>query len=187
MCVFHRRDAPTNTACLACDSSIYSRIYFCMAVFREVKMQSNPTTIIVDDAGVEALCQSCGVCCSTFRISFYWGETTAAEGGVVPVEMTEQMNLYRSCMKGSSQTKPRCIALKGNLGESVCCSIYENRPSPCREYQVFDELGNLNPRCNQAREKHGLLPLNVRFVPVVGIPSDITLPTPVPTSTTLQA
>ena len=99
-------------------------------------MQSNPTTIVVDGAGVEALCQSCGVCCSTFRISFYWGETTAAEGGVVPVELTEQMNLYRSCMKGSSQTKPRCIALSGNIGESVSCTIYENRPSPCRDAWV---------------------------------------------------
>ena len=138
-----------------------------MAVFSEVKLQSNPTTIIVDGAGVEALCQSCGVCCSTFRISFYWGETTAAEGGVVPVEMTEQMNLYRSCMKGSSQSKPRCIALAGNLGESVTCTIYENRPSPCREYDVFDSNGELNPRCNQARAKHGFEPLNVRYIPAV--------------------
>ena len=185
--MFHRRDATQNTACLACGSRIYSRITFSVAVFREVKMQSNPTTFILDDAGVEALCQSCGVCCSTFRISFYWGETTAAEGGIVPVEMTEQMNLYRSCMKGSSQTKPRCIALQGNLGESVSCSIYESRPSPCREYQVFDEQGNLNPRCNQAREKHGLAPLNVRFVPVVGIPADVTLPTPVTTPVQVQA
>ncbi|GLR25858.1 MULTISPECIES: YkgJ family cysteine cluster protein [Limnobacter] len=130
-------------------------------------MQSKPTTICIDTAGVEALCQSCGVCCSTFRISFYWAETTAAEGGYVPVEMTEQMNLYRACMKGTSQTNPKCSALTGTLGESVSCSIYENRPSPCREYEVFMPDGSLNPRCNQARAKHGLPPLDVRFVPAV--------------------
>ena len=127
-------------------------------------MQSDPDTIILDTAGIEALCKSCGVCCSTFRISFYWAETTAAEGGFVPVEMTEQMNLYRACMKGSSQTHPRCCALTGTPGESVSCSIYENRPSPCREYNVFDTQGQLNPRCNEARAKHGFEPLNVRFV-----------------------
>ncbi|OYW87588.1 MAG: hypothetical protein B7Z23_13655, partial [Pseudomonadales bacterium 32-61-5] len=71
----------------------------------------------------------------------------------VVIELTEQMNLYRSCMKGSSQSKPRCIALAGNIGESVSCTIYENRPSPCREYDVFDAQGELNPRCNQARAK----------------------------------
>jgi Fe-S-cluster containining protein len=122
-------------------------------------------SVIVDEQGIEALCQSCGACCSTFRISFYWGETTATKEGVVPLELTEQMNPFRSCMKGSSQSKPRCIALTGNIGQSVKCSIYENRPSPCREYNVFDAQGELNPRCNQARAKHGLDPLYVRFIP----------------------
>lgn len=120
-------------------------------------------TVVLDTAGVEELCQSCGVCCSTFRVSFYWAETTAADNGFVPVEMTEQMNLYRSCMKGTSSHTPRCAALSGNLGERVSCTIYENRPSPCREYNVFLEDGSLNPRCNQARAKHGFEPLNVRY------------------------
>jgi Fe-S-cluster containining protein len=113
---------------------------------------------------VENLCQNCGACCSTFRISFYWAETTACDGGYVPDELTQQMSPYRSCMKGTSQSHPRCIALGGNIGERVSCTIYQNRPSPCREYDVFDGQGNLNPRCNQAREKHGLPPLHVRKV-----------------------
>lgn len=125
-------------------------------------MNSEYQTVITDTAGVEALCQSCGACCSTFRISFYWGETTASEGGFVPEELTQQMNPYRSCMKGTSQSNPRCIALSGDVGQGVSCTIYANRPTPCREYDVFDENGVLNPRCNPAREKHGLPPLNVR-------------------------
>ncbi|MCQ8895887.1 YkgJ family cysteine cluster protein [Limnobacter humi] len=122
---------------------------------------TQPTLLTTTDE-VEALCQSCGVCCSTFRISFYWGETTASEGGYVPEELTQQMNPYRACMKGTSQSNPRCIALAGNIGESVTCTIYPNRPSPCREYDVFNEQGELNPRCNQARAKHGMPPLNVK-------------------------
>lgn len=126
-------------------------------------MNADTTTVIENTEGVEALCQSCGACCSTFRISFYWGETTAAEGGFVPQEMTQQMNPYRSCMKGTSQSKPRCIALSGEVGAGVSCTIYADRPTPCREYDVFDAKGELNPRCNPAREKHGLPPLNVRL------------------------
>lgn len=125
---------------------------------------SNGVTILTNTTEVENLCKSCGACCSSFRISFYWAETTASETGCVPVEMTEQMNLYRSCMKGSSQSKPRCMALDGTVGQGVNCSIYENRPSPCREYEVFSAQGEFNPRCNPARAKHGLPPLNVRFV-----------------------
>ena len=68
--------------------------------------------------------------------------------------------------------------MTGNIGESVNCTIYENRPSPCREYDVFNAQGELNPRCNQARAQHGLAPLDVRYVPVVGVPDHITLPTP---------
>ncbi|MDX1669734.1 MAG: YkgJ family cysteine cluster protein [Limnobacter sp.] len=128
-------------------------------------MQSKSLQILCDDAAVEALCQSCGACCATFRVSFYWTETTAHEAGYVPVEMTEQMNWYQSCMKGSSASKPRCCALKGEIGQSVSCSIYENRSSTCRQYEVFDAHGQLNPRCNPARLKHGLEPLHVQFIP----------------------
>ncbi len=120
-------------------------------------MSLNPISPSLES--VEALCQSCGACCSTFRVSFYWAETTATSQGCVPVEMTEQMNLYRSCMKGTSSATPRCAALEGQIGQQVRCTIYENRPSVCREYQVFDSSGVINPRCNEARKKHGLTPL----------------------------
>lgn len=128
-------------------------------------MQSKSLQILCDDAAVQALCQSCGACCATCRVSFYWTETTAHESGQVPVEMTEQVNWFQSCMKGSSASSPRCCALKGEIGQSVGCSIYANRSSTCREYEVFDAQGQLNPRCNPARAKHGLEPLNVMYVP----------------------
>ncbi|MCR6653274.1 MAG: YkgJ family cysteine cluster protein [Cellvibrionaceae bacterium] len=74
-------------------------------------------------------CLSCGACCASFRVSFYWGELQGA-GGVVPDLMTEQIPPHRACMKGTNQKDPRCAALLGNVGEQVRCTIYENRPSP---------------------------------------------------------
>lgn len=126
-----------------------------------------PTTVLHTPEDVEKLCLSCGACCSAFRISFYWAETTACDGGQVPDDLTQQMTPYRSCMKGTSQSNPRCIALAGQVGQHVGCTIYPQRPSPCREFHVFDEHGTLNPRCNQAREKHGLPPLEVKHIQVV--------------------
>ena len=116
-------------------------------------------------AGVEALCKACGACCASYRVSFYWGETTAAPGGTVPTALTDQLNLHRSCMKGTNCTTPRCVALQGQLGVEVRCSIYHQRASTCREFDAFLEDDTPNPRCNDARRLCGLPPLNVRYLP----------------------
>lgn len=110
-------------------------------------------------------CQSCGACCGYFRVSFYWREADAESGGTVPIEMTRQLDPFRRCMKGTDQEQPRCIALSGQIGSSVCCTIYENRPSPCREFGVNWSNGLLSfipedlERCTQARAAYGLPPL----------------------------
>lgn len=49
----------------------------------------------------------------------------------------------------------RCVALEGDLGEGVGCSIYALRPSGCRTVESGDE------ECMKARRLHGL-PLTVR-------------------------
>jgi Fe-S-cluster containining protein len=62
-------------------------------------------------------------------------------------------------MKGTCKPKPRCESLEGVIGETVGCAIYEQRSSPCREFDaswVYDEH---NPRCDTARAAHGLPPL----------------------------
>ena len=79
-------------------------------------------------------CLDCGICCTHFRISFYWAEADDAPGGFVPAEMTEKLNHTLRCMKGSNQVPRRCSALSGEVGRQVACSIYENRPTPCREF-----------------------------------------------------
>ena len=43
-----------------------------------------------------------------------------------------------------------CIALEGELGKSVSCSIYDDRPSACRQFEAGSES------CLHLREKAGL-------------------------------
>lgn len=76
----------------------------------------------------------CGACCAYFRVSFYWAEMKSG-GGVVPDEFTEPLTPFLSCMKGTNEKQPRCEKLIGEVGECVSCAIYEQRPSPCREFE----------------------------------------------------
>ncbi|MDX9700674.1 MAG: YkgJ family cysteine cluster protein [Rhodocyclaceae bacterium] len=104
-------------------------------------------------------CLDCGICCTHFRISFYWAEADDAPGGFVPVGMTEKLNDFRRCMKGSNQLPRRCAALAGTPGDRVFCTIYEQRPTPCREFPVYFEDGSPNPKCDELRAIIGLPPL----------------------------
>jgi Fe-S-cluster containining protein len=105
---------------------------------------------------------TCGACCAHFRVSFYWGESDLAQGGTVPPDLTEDLTPFRCCMKGTNQQHPRCAALQGEIGASVRCTIYEDRPSPCREFGVDWSADGLRftpeelARCTQARAAWGL-------------------------------
>ena len=104
-------------------------------------------------------CLTCGACCAFFRVSFYWGECQSA-GGNVPDILTAQITPHRACMKGTENKPVRCNALMGDIGAEVRCTIYENRPSPCREFTVHGEGGISNEDCNRARAHYGLPPLD---------------------------
>ena len=93
-------------------------------------------------------CLSCGACCAHFRVSFYW-----AEGENIHEDLLEPLTPVYSCMKGTNQKNPRCVALEGEVGKRVSCSIYENRSSSCKEVQAGDE------QCEKARAAHKLIPL----------------------------
>ncbi|WP_374347083.1 YkgJ family cysteine cluster protein [Chitinimonas sp.] len=95
-------------------------------------------------------CLQCGACCAAFRVSFYWAE---AEQRGLPLALTEQVNGLMSCMRGSWAPQPRCAALQGEVGGATRCSVYLQRPSPCREVQPGDE------QCRRARARHRLPPL----------------------------
>ncbi len=104
-------------------------------------------------------CLDCGICCTHFRISFYWAEADDAPGGFVPAHMTEKLNHHLRCMKGSNDVPRRCSALRGEPGVEVFCTIYERRPTPCREFPVYLEDGMPNPKCDELRAKIDLPPL----------------------------
>ncbi|MFO6297792.1 YkgJ family cysteine cluster protein [Rahnella selenatireducens] len=105
-------------------------------------------------------CMTCGACCAYFRVSFYWAESEEA-GGLVPQALTEQVTPFLSCMKGTNSKTPRCVALEGEVGQSVSCSVYLNRPTPCREFDQSGLNGVANQACDRARARYGLPPLEV--------------------------
>lgn len=92
-------------------------------------------------------CISCGACCATFRVSFYWAE---AEVYAIPPALIEQVTPLYSCMAGTHAASPHCAALQGRIGEALHCSIYEHRPSPCHAVEPGDE------KCRMARLHHQL-------------------------------
>jgi hypothetical protein len=100
-------------------------------------------------------CRTCGACCATYRVSFYWAEP-------VPEALTQRITPTMVAMRGTCGPGPRCVALDGELGQATTCTIYDARPSPCREFSASLEGGEPNQRCDAARARHGLLPLTPR-------------------------
>jgi len=100
-------------------------------------------------------CMSCGACCVVYRASFYWAECDDATEGGVPVEMTEKITAFRRAMRKSGHPDGRCIALSGTPGQNVRCTIYERRPSVCRNFEPSWQAGSNNPLCNKARAAIG--------------------------------
>lgn len=112
-------------------------------------------------------CKSCGACCAFFRVSFYGGECDDSPWGTVPVDLTEPLTHHRRTMKGTLGKNIRCLALNGEIGKKVDCSIHSLRPSVCRDFHPSWENGVHNPECDRARAGHGLLPLeNPKIIPI---------------------
>lgn len=101
-------------------------------------------------------CLQCGACCATYRVSFYWAEADAR--GIDPRRI-EQLTPWFACMVGTNQPRPRCWALDGVVGREVACTVYVQRPGPCRELQIGDD------KCRAARLGHGLVALSTVSAP----------------------
>ena len=104
-------------------------------------------------ASTSDVCQDCGACCAHYRVSFYWGESDAHPGGTVPARLTIPITPYRAAMRGTERSPVRCVALEGEVGVRVACSIYSLRSSTCREFAAY------TPECDKARMVYGLEPL----------------------------
>ena len=109
-------------------------------------------------------CISCGACCAYFRIYFYWREAELESDIRVPIQLTTDVNPFQRCMLGTTEKSGnRCVALEGRVGQRVSCSIYANRPTPCRAFPASYSDGKPNKRCTEAREAHGLKPLTREY------------------------
>lgn len=95
-------------------------------------------------------CLSCGACCAAFRVDFHCSDLASADAPGVPVELTVPLTATLVRMRGTDEAPPRCVALAGEIGREVGCTIYPQRPSPCHELQPGEE------RCLRARAAHGL-------------------------------
>ncbi len=101
-------------------------------------------------------CMSCGACCAHFRIMLHSDEVEPV--GRVPRALVNPVGAA-FCMKGTDVFPPRCIALEGELGQVVRCTIYADRPQVCREFNEYELDGMPNPSCFKLR---GLVPPAVR-------------------------
>lgn len=111
---------------------------------------------------IQMVCQTCGACCAAYRVDFHPAELAggafAWEGGV-PVALTVPLTHQLVRMQGTDAAPPRCVALEGEIGVAVRCTLYAQRPSPCREFNPYADLGMTDDACARARQKHGLPPV----------------------------
>lgn len=107
-----------------------------------------------------SVCECCGACCAAYRVDFHPAELSkTAQSAGVPVDMAIVLTPKLMRMKGTDDASPRCIALTGEIGQHVGCSIYADRPSPCHEFNPWAALGIVDDACNRARQRHGLPPI----------------------------
>jgi Fe-S-cluster containining protein len=98
-------------------------------------------------------CVKCGICCSFALVvpirsdepndaPVYW-EIFADDA---PDEPVIDQILPRDMETGN------CANLDGTIGEQVGCTIYDKRPSPCREFEAGSD------RCHEYRRIYGIEP-----------------------------
>ena len=122
-------------------------------------LDRRPGVQVISFSNMDHPCLACGACCAKFRVSFYWREASDETLGGVPIDFVEDLNQTYRAMKGTTEKKPRCIALEGNIGRKVSCSIYSARPTPCRNFEPSYLNGTRNDRCDRARAGVQLPPL----------------------------
>jgi len=101
-------------------------------------------------------CLSCGACCAAFRVDFHCSDLESAEHPGVPVALTVPLTATLVRLRGTDAAPPRCVALEGEIGQQVRCTIYERRPGPCRDFAPYAPLGIGDDACDRARRRHGL-------------------------------
>lgn len=86
-------------------------------------------------------CRTCGACCDYAN---QWVEIDPEYDIGVPDELITEDAEFMEAVEN------RCVALQGEVGKCVKCSIYQRRPRAC---QTFPEG---TKECEQCRRWHGL-------------------------------
>ena len=106
-------------------------------------------------------CLTCGACCAAFRVDFHRADLASAGQPGVPPELAVTVTGNTLRMRGTDAAPPRCAALEGVIGEKVHCTIYDQRPGPCRDFAPYAPLGVGDDACDRARRRYGLPPLAI--------------------------
>lgn len=103
-------------------------------------------------------CQTCGACCVQFgpedgNSYVYLDREEArrmANLGLPVIGQSWGGRCLGATPHEGASGRPACVAFAGELGISCACSIHEDRPSVCRDFEVGDAL------CQEARLQAGL-------------------------------
>jgi Fe-S-cluster containining protein len=103
-------------------------------------------------------CQECGACCVHLgpydgNAYVYLDREEASRMRRLGLRVVEGLRGSR-CLAAAPHEGadgwPACVAFEGTLGARCGCSIYEDRPSVCREFEPGSDL------CREARDRAGL-------------------------------
>jgi Fe-S-cluster containining protein len=89
-------------------------------------------------------CQRCGACCA---YAADWPRFTLEDESAIRRIPAHYVDEARGRMRSDGG---RCRALKGEIGGSTECAVYELRPDVCRACEPGDDA------CLMARRRHGL-------------------------------
>jgi uncharacterized protein len=107
--------------------------------------------------GADWDCQRCGACCRNLTSNLasgvrYWVEIAPGDRLLSRADLVRKLVVYdRHRVPHLRMSRDgTCEALRGTLGHRVSCSVYHQRPSPCRRVMPGDAT------CLRSRAAHGV-------------------------------
>lgn len=109
--------------------------------------------VVTDAADAVPDCETCGVCCAfalvvpagkngSHKLPAYWE--------IYPDDAPDEPPILRIMPRDAENG--HCVNLDGELGKKVGCSVYDVRPSACRDFEEGSD------RCREYRRMYGIEP-----------------------------
>ncbi len=109
--------------------------------------------VVTDAAEAVPDCETCGVCCA-FALVVPAGknesEKIPAYLEIYPDDAPDQPPILRIMPRDAENG--HCVNLGGELGKRVGCSVYDVRPTACRDFEAGSD------RCREYRRMYGIEP-----------------------------